>query len=349
MDNITYNINSIKEFVDIKITDNEDGTQSMTIDFNKIIKLKDENEKLKEIIEKNNEHFNDVENAAVKYENENKKLKEECWSIDELIDLFSNEGLLDDDDDEDEFDFEEFVSDLKKSKDDMEVKYDWDMEGKEKEIKKLKDYIENKKDYIENKKDDCDFAEDEIKELKEKNKKLKERVDLFEEKSGNGISVALNDYEKEIKELEENNKKYMEVIMKREEEIRWHEEENGCALGVEIGKLKKENKKFEEEKINLEEQNIQYIKWFAEINEICGAEEDDPAVESVKDNIKELKIKIHEMCGETMKGYCEELKEENDVFKEIMKDRDQTIKNLLKVLFKTTGIEYEENLDFDCN
>ena len=103
MDNITYNINSIKEFVDIKITDNEDCTQSMTIDFNKIIKLKDENEKLKEIIEKNNEHFNDVENAAVKYENENKKLKEECWSIDELISIFDCEGMLMNDY-EDEFD-----------------------------------------------------------------------------------------------------------------------------------------------------------------------------------------------------------------------------------------------------
>ena len=86
-----------------------------------------------------------------------------------------------------------------------------------------------------------------------------------------------------------------------------------------------------DEKINLEEQNIQYIKWFAEINEICGAEEDDPAVESVKDNIKELKIKIHEMCGETMKGYCEELKEENKELEEEIKKLKQEL-NACKLL-----------------
>jgi FtsZ-binding cell division protein ZapB len=91
MDNITYNINSIKEFMDIKITNKEDGTQSMQIDFNKIIKLKEENEELKEENEElkeekmhNESAIEDLEVENENFEEENNQMKEWFKEINEI-------------------------------------------------------------------------------------------------------------------------------------------------------------------------------------------------------------------------------------------------------------------------
>jgi|TARA_Y100000310_G_scaffold316301_1_gene367818 hypothetical protein len=121
------------------------------------------------------------------------------------------------------------------------------------------------------------------------NKKLEEEIETLR-------MASIKSYDMMFKEAH----KYLDENIKLKEEIKWHEEENGCALGVQIGKLKEEN-------INLEEQNIQYIKWFAEINEICGAEPDDPAVESVKDKLKECKDTIKIIGSQIHKEVVKEL------------------------------------------